>query len=301
VSRTAGSCPGQIWRAGALALLALAILPACRSAPPPSISGVKVGPALADAVGEVGLDPAAVEELTRAALAESGFRLEPARERSFEARVEVVALRVVPAQGGAGMTAELAVEVELVPARGDEPPHKETGRASAPVGAGGPMKAVRVALTSAISEAVRGLRVGVASDVKGDDSLIADLSAADARVRGQAVQALGDRGVRAAVPALIGRLRDSDPKVAHRAVGALAQIKDPRAVPPLIDLCRSGDSALALRMVRIVGDIGGRDAQGWLLVTEQAHPDPRVREAASEALDELRRAATPAKTPPAAR
>ena len=62
--------------------------------------------------------------------------------------------------------------------------------------------------------------------------------------------------------------------MAHRAVGALAQIKDPRAVPALIDLCRGGDSALTLRMARIVADIGGRDAQGWLLVLEAAHPDP---------------------------
>jgi hypothetical protein len=300
VSRAAGSRPGRISRGWPLALLAAAGLVAC-SPPPPSISGVRVGQALTETVGEVGLDPGAVEALTRTALGEAGFQLEPARERSFEARVEVVALRVVPAQGGQGMLAELAVEVTLAPAKSDMPPLKETGRASAPVGAGGPAKAVRTALASAIGEAVRALRVSVAAEVKGDEALIADLASPDARVRGQAVQALGERGVRSAVPALIERLRDADPKVAHRAVGALAQIKDPRAVPPLIDLCRSGDSALALRMVRIVGDIGGRNAQGWLLVTEQAHPDPRVREAASEVLDELRRATPPTRSPPAVR
>jgi HEAT repeat protein len=81
--------------------------------------------------------------------------------------------------------------------------------------------------------------------------------------------------------------------VAHRAVGALAQIKDPRAVPALIDLCRGGDSALTLRMARIVADIGGRDAEGWLLVLQVSHPDPRVREVAGEALDELRRTPPP--------
>jgi hypothetical protein len=301
VIRTAGSRPERTSRRWPLALLAAASLAACSRPPPPSISGVRVGQALTETVGEVGLDPGVVEAMTRTALAEAGFRLEPARERSFEARVEVVALRVVPAQGGQGMLAELAVEVALAHAKGDVPPLKETGRASSPVGPGGPAKAVRAALASAIGEAVRALRVSVAAEVKGDEALTADLDSPDARVRGQAVQALGERGVRAAVPALIERLRDADPKVAHRAVGALAQIKDPRAVPPLIDLCRNGDSALALRMVRVVGDIGGRDAQGWLLVTEQAHPDPRVREAASEVLDELRRAAPPAKRPTAGR
>jgi hypothetical protein len=277
----------------ALTLVAAAAVVACQRTPPPSITGVKVGAALSSAAGEVGLDDAAVEAVTRSALAESGFRLEPAKVRAFVARVDVVTLRVATVasvSGGQGLQAELAVEVELVPSQGDEPPHKETGRATELVGAGGPTGAVRAALASAVGEAVRALRVSVAADVKTDAALIADLASADARVRGQAVQALGERGARAAVPALMERLHDSDSRVAHRAVGALAQIKDPRAVPALIDLCRGGDSALTLRMARIVSDIGGRDAQGWLLVLEAAHPDPRVRETAAEALDDLRRA-----------
>ena len=53
----------------------------------------------------------------------------------------MVALRVRPRAGGQGLQAELAVEVELAPAQGDEPPHKETGRATEPVGAGGPSPA----------------------------------------------------------------------------------------------------------------------------------------------------------------
>ncbi len=274
----------------ALTLAAAVVGMACQRTPPPSVTGVRVGAALSDAVGEVGLSGAAVEAVTRTALAEAGFRLQPGKVRAFKARIDVVALRVAAGAGGQGLQAELAVEVELAPSQGDEPPHKETGRATERVGAGGPAPAVRAALASAVGEAVRALRVSVAADVKTNQALIADLASADARVRGQAVQALGERGVKAAVPRLIERLRDADPKVAHRAVGALAQIKDPRAVPALIDLCRGGDSALTLQMARIVADIGGRDAQGWLLVLEAAHPDPRVRETAAEALDDLRRA-----------
>jgi hypothetical protein len=282
-----------------LALLVVAAVAGCRRTPPPSITGVKVEVALADAVAEAGLDKASVEAITRTALAEAGFRLEPASRRAFEARVDVVALQVLPLPADQGLRAELAVEVELVPAQGDEPPHKETGRASERVGPAGPSQAVRAALTSAVGEAIRALRVSVAADVKSSEALLSDLTSADARVRGQAVQSLGDRGVKSAVPALIERLHDGDPKVAHRAVGALAQIKDPRAVPPLIDLCRGGDAALTLRMARIVADIGGRDARGWLLVLEAAHPDPRVRESAAAALDELRRASPPAMKPAA--
>ncbi len=270
---------------------------ACQKVPPPSVVEVKVGAALSDAVGEVGLDGAAVEAITRAALADAGFRLGPATARAFVARIDVVALRVLPLAGGQGLQAELAVEVELAPTRSGEPPHKESGRASEAVGAGGPPAAVRQALVGAVGEAVRALRVSVAAEVKSDEALIADLGSPDARVRGQAVQALGERGVTAGVPALIERLRDGDPRVAHRAVGALAQIRDPRAVPALIDLCRGGDPALTLRMARIVGDIGGRDAEGWLLVLEASHPDPRVREIAAEALDDLRRAAPAPRNP----
>jgi hypothetical protein len=278
-------------RALALTLLVAVGTVACQRVPPPSITGVKVGAALADAVSEVGLDGPAVEAVTRAALAEAGFRLEPGGARAFEARIDVIGLRVVPLPADQGQQAELAVEIELVPAQGEEPPHKETGRAAERIGPAGPSRAVGSALASAVGEAVRALRVSVAADVKTSEALVADLASPDARVRGQAVQALGDRRVRAAVPGLIERLRDGDPKVAHRAAGALAQIKDPRAVPALIDTCRGGDAALTLRMARIVADIGGRDAQGWLLVLESAHPDPRVREGAAAALDDLRRAA----------
>jgi hypothetical protein len=289
----------RVLRAGlVLALVVAGTGVGCRRTPPPSVTGVKVGAALAGALVEAGLEPTTVETITRAALGEAGFLLAPATERAFEARVEVLVLRIAPAGGDQGLQAEVGVEVELVPAQSNEPPHKETGQATEPVRTGSAAPAVRAALVAAVGEAVRALRVSVAADVKTVEALIADLSSADARVRGQAVQALGERGARSAVPALIGRLRDGDSKVAHRAVGALAQIKDRRAVPALIDLCRGGDAALTLRMARIVGDLGGRDAQGWLLVLETAHPDRRVRETAAEVLDELRRA-TPAPTSPA--
>jgi HEAT repeat protein len=58
-------------------------------------------------------------------------------------------------------------------------------------------------------------------------------------------------------------------------------------VPPLIELSRSGDPALTARVARIIGDIGGPEAEGYLLTLEAGHPDPRVRTAAREALEEL--------------
>ena len=84
------------------------------------------------------------------------------------------------------------------------------------------------------------------------------------------------------------RLNDADRQVVDHAIGALSQLKDPRAVPALIELSRGTDAAIALRLIPVVGDIGGPDAQGWLLTLEQAHPDPRVRSAATEALETMR-------------
>jgi HEAT repeat protein len=72
-------------------------------------------------------------------------------------------------------------------------------------------------------------------------------------------------------------------------MGALAQVKDPAAVPALIELSRGTDAAITLRLIPLVGDIGGPDAEGWLLTVEQAYPDPRVQAAATEALADLRR------------
>jgi hypothetical protein len=272
----------------------LVALAACRGGPPPpSIGAIRVGTDLASALSEVGLDAAQVEAQARASFQESGFQFDPGSKRTFEARLEIAELQLAAPAGGAGVQAVVAVRIDLVPAKDGEPSLRETGRAVQPVGTARASAAVKVALANAIGEAVRALKLAAAAEVKPIEALIADLESSDARVRGQAVQALGERKAGVAVPALLKRLKDPEPKVAHRTVGALAQIKDPRAVPALIDMARGADAPLTLRMIRIVTDIGGRDAEGWLLVQEQAHPDPRVREAAAEGLDELRRSAPP--------
>jgi HEAT repeat protein len=190
---------------------------------------------------------------------------------------------------------ETRVELELSPVRGDDPARRERGAGSEALGAGGPAPAVRAALATAAGQAARGLRLGLSADGKPVAALVADLESPDIRVREHAVQALGERGDRSAVPALLKRLRDGDPGVVHRTVGALAQLRDPRAVPELIELSRGGDAAVTVRLVRIVGDIGGDDARGWLLTLEQAHADPRVRAAAAEALADAARVAAPAR------
>ena len=98
---------------------------------------------------------------------------------------------------------------------------------------------------------------------------------------------LGERRSKAAVPLLIERLQREEPRLAYRIVGALAQIGDERAVPALIDLSRGTDVGGTTRLVRFIGDIGGSEAEAYLLTLDSGHPDARVRRAAREALDDL--------------
>jgi HEAT repeat protein len=113
------------------------------------------------------------------------------------------------------------------------------------------------------------------------------VAAKDPRVREHAIRALGDRRSRAAVPVLVGRLKEEEPRLAHRIVGALAQIGDERAVPALIEVSRAADGAVTARVARHIGDIGGAEAEGYLLTLASGHADPRVRKAAREALAEM--------------
>jgi hypothetical protein len=273
------------------AALALALAAGCsRPEQVFHVETVRVADTYLATAAEVGIDRAAVEAAARAALAEAGFLLSPGTP-SYRARVEIAALGVGPDPGRRGLRVEARVELELVPAEGREPARRELGAAGEPVAAEGPAGATRRALGAAVGEAARALRVGLAAEGKSVEALLADLESSDVRVRDQAVQTLGERRERRAVPGLVKRLTDMDRRVRDRALGALSQIKDPAAVPAIIEISRATDAAVTLRLVPVVGDIGGRDAEGWLLTLEQAHPDPRVQAAAADALKDLRRAA----------
>lgn len=250
--------------------------------------------ALAEPLSEAGLEPAALETAARGALSAAGFAMGDG-PRPRRARVEVVSVRLAPG-GGAAPRVEVMVEIELSPVEDGKAGGavRETGTGSAPLGAAAPAAAWRAALGSASREAAEALALGLAEEAKPIEAVIRDLAASDARVRQRAVRVLAERRSREAVPALLERLGDPDPEVVHRTVGALAQIRDPRAVGGLIDVSRRGDGAFTARLARLIGDIGGAEARGYLLTLESGHGDPRVRYAAHEALDEMARAAASA-------
>jgi hypothetical protein len=284
---------GRRWRVNGVAVLVaalLAALGACRRAPTPAtIASVRVGDGeLAGPLREAGLEAATLEAALRTALGDAGFRLADG-ERSYRARVDVLGVRLAPdGFAGSAPRVEIAIELQLTPTRADAGEQvRETSTATATLAGRTPGDAWRAAFGMASADAAKRLALGFAADAKPLEALIADLGSPDARVRDHAIRVLADRRSPEAVPALVERLRDGDPEIVHRAVGALAQIGDPRAVGPLIEVAQGGDPALTARVARIVGDIGGPEAEGYLLTLEAGHPDPAVRRAAREALDEL--------------
>lgn len=281
--------PARTVMAVGIAASAVLLAAGCRQgAPTVSVTSVRAAQgALAGPLVEAGLDAAALEAAARDALAGAGFRMAEGK-RPHQARIDVVGIRFVPGAPGGAARVETAVELELVPAEGSEGTAVRETASGAAALSGSPGEAWRAALSVAARAAAEALALAAAEDAKPAAEVVRDLGSDDARVRRHAVRVAAERRVREAVPGLVERLRDPDPEVAHLAVGALGQLRDPRAVAPLIELSQRGDGGMALALVRIIGDVGGPEAEGYLLTLEAGHPEPRVRAAARAALADLR-------------
>lgn len=277
---------------GILVAAALAAPAGCRRSPPrQSVDRVVV----AETEGSLQLESIGLAraEIVRSAV--EAFRASstfgpPAPEgegpRRWLGRVAVHRADAVPA--GAAPVAQVILTVELSPLAGGGT-LRETARGAEPVSSSprGLREAFERATAAALSRAVAGFALLLAAEGKRDQDLIADLGSADARARDVAIRVLAERRHRAAVPALVERLEDPDPEVAERAIGALGQIGDPAAVTPLVRLAQKRQGAQAANLARIIGDIGGPDARAYLLTLASGHPDPLVRSAAQQALDDI--------------
>lgn len=254
----------------------------------PTVSDVQVVAGVhGDALRAAGLDAGELREAARAALGGAGFRVVDGGG-DYRARVEVIS-------AGASTLArgpyEIEVELQLHGLKaGPLRTIAEAGVGRVPRPAPGEREepAWREAFSAAVAEASAGLRRALVAEGQPTEKLLRDLQAEDPRLREQAIRVLGERRSREAVPGLIARLRDPDLRLAERAAGALAQIGDDRAVGPIIDFTqRLDEGPYSPRYARIIGDIGGSEARGYLLTLESGQVDPRVREAAREALRDL--------------
>jgi hypothetical protein len=295
-----------------MAFALAAAMAGCREPRPHcAVTHVAVGEGLSEArMDALGVSR---EDLRRAALealaATRGFEV-PGKEPARAARPCRATVALLDARAGmqavpdappdsAVLRVDVAVELELSFPAGQEKTH-EAARWSEPVKQGEkPEAALHRAIAGASRKAASALALALSEAEKTDAELIRDLEAGDARLRDYAVRVLAGRRSPAAVPALVTRLRDPDPEVVERAVGALAEIRDRRAVEPLIELTQRREGPFVAQLVRIIGDIGGSEAEAFLGTLAAGHPEPMVREAAREALVEARRRAS--RSAPAAR
>lgn len=133
-----------------------------------------------------------------------------------------------------------------------------------------------------------------------DERVVALLSGGDDRLERQAIVLAGERKLKKAVPKLMEIVRDEEngDDLVLKAVGALVAIGDPEATSAIIDAGRRRSSSYVLPLVFAVGQLGGREAEGYLFTVKSGHPDPAVRKAAEDALRELEARRAAEKTPP---
>jgi hypothetical protein len=132
---------------------------------------------------------------------------------------------------------------------------------------------------------------------KKDEALLADLKGQDSIARDLAAQVLVERRNPAVIPVLEKQLQEEDPQVFRRAMGGLVELKVRSSVPVLIDLARGKDLGFLREVIFALGSIGGEEAEAYLFTVSQGHEQPLIREAAEEALAELRGASRGGKTP----
>jgi hypothetical protein len=150
-------------------------------------------------------------------------------------------------------------------------------------------EALHAFLSRAISDAARLVAIQARLEHAATLELIQAVRDPDRDVRDHAVQILGARRAREAVPVLIDALADRDPEVGMHAIGALVSVGDRRAVPKIIELTRRKSGLFLQQLLWALGSLGGREAEAFLWSMGQGHPDPQVQRAAEEALQTLRR------------
>ncbi len=148
--------------------------------------------------------------------------------------------------------------------------------------------AVRKALETALDQIVASAHLQLEAVEKKDAELVKDLASQDPRVREFAVRVLSDRRNPAVAQPLLDRLRSEDVDEVRRAIGGLVELREPKAVPVLIDLTRGKEPSFMREVVYALGAIGGEEAEAYLYTVAQGHDQPAIREAATQALEELK-------------
>jgi hypothetical protein len=274
-----------------LAVLAVLVAGGCRGCGTSvvELDGVQVSSDEAAAHPALGLDAAALARHVEGALRDSQRFRFVAPERGgggTVARLHLDGTAIVPASGGRGRVATVALELELRGAVRRQAVAR--GEAELPADPGNRGRAFVAALDRALARAVADLEEQARAEGASDAELVASLSSGDPDRADLALRLLVERKSPAAVDPLLARLGDPQPEEVLRAASALAAIGDPRAAPALIEAASRRDPEFVARIATALGDLGGPEAEAYLFTAAAGHPDPGVRDAAREALDTLR-------------
>jgi HEAT repeat protein len=150
-------------------------------------------------------------------------------------------------------------------------------------------RALRAFLERALGDAARLVAIEARLEHSPTAMLVPLTRDPDRDVRDHAVQILGVRRAREAVPAVLESLSDPDLEVAQHAVGALISIGDPRATSKIIELTKRKTGLFLKQLLYALASFGDREAEAFLWSMSQGHPDPNIQRTAQAALESLRR------------
>lgn len=315
-------------------MLALVLAAGCKKSGPPPLplrvvelvvaSGAD--PSLSAEPGiEAALSEEALAQAAQRGLQRAGVRYEPSpaiREPGdFTLRLEVLLSRA-PAKTGVEVPPLRALSVGLLRARaGSVQLSEEAAKRPAPelsrlqhiIAAERPQKAGEgaAAWATLAQRATEDTAAGLGDQLRllGQPSKalmqIAAEPKRDQGVRGIAIQLLGLRKEREAVPVLVAVIKEKDKEGAQpsspdaagegagslrdHAIGALIEIGDQAAVRPLLDVVQLGDRVEVGKILEAVAALGGDEARRYLEFVSVSHSDERVRGEAKTALGRLKK------------
>jgi len=159
---------------------------------------------------------------------------------------------------------------------------------------------VRVALTEAFNDASESVEVrrralealGVLSDPGIAELIQAAYRDPNPRMRASAIYAMGRNCDERWLETILVELESENPEMRYEAARAAGELEHPRAVVPLINRLDDPDLEVRLAVIGALGQIGG-DVARRALERCARHESPAIRQAATEALNELMLSADP--------
>lgn len=118
------------------------------------------------------------------------------------------------------------------------------------------------------------------------EAIINAYQSRDAKLRVNAIYAMGRNCDCSWLPTLLKELGSDDVEIRYEAAGACGELGEKEAVPPLIGLINDPDTDVQLAAIQALGKIGGAEAKEHLQHCLN-NPSEAIRQATEQALQEL--------------